>query len=75
MVNYRQLIINCNRVVDLCIKYNVKWLMTEAGITIYYSDSETGIWFPIANANKAIPLIMQIANVTNTSQSTLDRYL
>lgn len=74
-MKFRDLIIKANKITLLCKEYNVRWHMDLGGITIYYNDHDTGTWFPLASCEKAIPLIMKIANVDSTSQTSLDRWL
>lgn len=60
----------------LCKKYNIKWYMNTNGITIYRSKYDTkGIWFPLENCEEAVPLILKIAGITTTSQSSLNNWL
>lgn len=75
MVKLTDLIIKGNQVTMLCKKYNIRWKMNLAGVTVYRSKYDTeGVWFPLASVDKAIPLIMEMANVNSTSQSSLDQW-
>ena len=74
-MNLKNQIIKANNICDLCKKYHIDWNMSLAGVTIYYPNSNEGVWFPLACVEKAENLILQIANVDNKSQSTLNQYL
>ena len=74
-MNITKLIIQANELTDLCKKYGIEWKLNLAGITIYRCDTDDGTWFPLADCQKALHLIMEIANISNTSQETLDKWI
>ena len=73
-MNLYKTVAKCNEVCLLCQKYNIRWRMNLAGITIYhYTNDIEGKWFPLVKHSECMAYVLDLIN-HNTSQSTLDQW-